>query len=65
MGWGVIDVATMEKVLASAPFEAVVCTVSKLLAWGLISNWRLFTGGDFDKVPGMVHLYATDISTFA
>ena len=40
MGWDVIDVATIEKVLESAPFEAIVCTVGKLLTWCLIS-WTL------------------------
>jgi len=29
MGWDVIDVTTVKKVLESNPFEAVVCTVGK------------------------------------
>ena len=30
MGWDVIDVTTVEKVLESNPFEAIVCAVGKL-----------------------------------
>lgn len=43
MGWDVIDISTVEKVLGSNPFEAVVCTVGKPLAWYRYSISRLLT----------------------
>ena len=33
----VLDVATIEKVLRSNSFDAIVCTVGELLAWSSIS----------------------------
>jgi NADPH-dependent 2,4-dienoyl-CoA reductase/sulfur reductase-like enzyme len=46
MGWDVIDVATIEKVLEAAPFKAIVCTVGELLAWCSIP-WTLAYGWYF------------------
>lgn len=34
----VLDVATIEKVLRSNSFDAIVCTVGKILAWFSISS---------------------------
>lgn len=43
MGWDVIDVTTIEKVLESNPFEAIVCTVGKPLSLARDSMFRLLT----------------------